>query len=317
MDTHSEKSKIHIVFASDDRYAQHAAVAMASVLEHAKYPERIDFFLLSDSISEERAEKFRTTARRWDSEAIVIPVEGEAFSEFYVSAQLSRAAYMRLAVAEILPKDIDKIIYLDCDLIVKKDITELWDASMERNAIAAVPDCGIMTSAKSRKQKRQCIGLTGEDLYFNSGVLMIDLAEWRKNNYARKLLSLVQEHSYPHHDQDALNAFFYHRWTALPLEWNVIPPVWFMFLKIVFSKWRASAATARQNPAILHYAGGYKPWEYAVYAGFNDEYYALFQKTAFADEKMPQFDARKKHRSIRRQMVRLRIGNFWGKLFAK
>lgn len=310
-----KNNKIHIVFASDDRYAQHAAVAMASVLEHAKYPERIDFFLLSDGISEERAEKFRTTARRWGSEASVIPVEGEAFSEFYISAQLSRAAYMRLAAAEILPNDIDKVIYLDCDLIVRKDITELWKTPMEGNAIAAVPDCGIMASAKSKKQKRQCIGLKEEDLYFNSGVLILDLAEWRKNNYAKELLSLVQEHSYPHHDQDALNAFFYHRWAALPLEWNVIPPVWFMFLKVIFSKWRASAAAARKNPAILHYAGGYKPWEYEIRQGFNDEYYALLEKTAFADEIMPQFDTRKKHRSINRQIVRLKLGNFWGKLF--
>ena len=315
--TGENDAQIHIVFASDDRYAQHAAVAMASVLEHAEHPEKVDFFLLSDGVSEKNAEKFRTTAKSRKSKAFVIPVTGDTFSGLYISAQLSRAAYMRLAVAELLPQDVDRIIYLDCDLLVRKDIAELWNIPMNGNPIAAVPDCGIMTSAKSRKQKRECIGLPMDEPYFNSGVLVIDLAEWREKEYAEQLLELAQNNSYPHHDQDALNFFFYQRWTALPLEWNVIPPVWFMFLKILFSDWRKSAATARQNPAILHYAGGYKPWEYELHLGFNDEYYALLKKTAFAEEKMPQFDARKKHRSIKRQMVRLKLGNFWGKLFGK
>ncbi|MCR5560009.1 MAG: glycosyltransferase family 8 protein [Schwartzia sp.] len=311
------KSKINIVFASDDHYAQHAAVAMASVLEHAKYPEQIEFFLLSDRISEMCSDKLRVTAANWKSKISIIPVNGESFTDLYVSAQLSRAAYMRLAVTEFLPESVDKIIYLDCDLLVRKDIAELWEFPMNGSAIAAVPDCGIMTSWKSRKQKHECIGLEESEQYFNSGVLVIDLSQWRAKGYSKQLLELVRENSYPHHDQDALNVFFHHRWTPLPLEWNVIPPVWFMFIKVLFSEWRSKAAAAQQNPAILHYAGGYKPWEYEIHKGFNDEYYAILKKTAFSDAKMPQFDARKKQRSIKRQMVRLKMGNIWGNLFGR
>lgn len=84
-----------------------------------------------------------------------------------------------------------------------------------------------------------------------------------------------------------------------------------MFLKVVVSPWRREAAVARENPAILHYAGSYKPWEYPCCQTFNGAYYDILEKTAFADAPMPQFDTRKKNCSIGRQLLRLRIGRFW------
>jgi len=315
--SHNESKQINIVFASDDNYAQHAAVAAASILLNAEHPEKMYFFILEDGISEKKQRKIQQTIESLKGHIVFIPVKGEDFSSFFVSAQLSRAAYFRLAVAHLLPQNVGRAIYLDCDLLVFADIEDLWYTDMGGAVIAAVPDCGIMASSRSRKEKKACIGLPYDMEYFNSGVILMDIDAWRNENCGEKLAALVKENDYPHHDQDALNELFLGRWCRLPLKWNVIPPVWFMFMKVVFSPWRKEAATARQHPAILHYAGGYKPWEYDIYEGFNDEYYKVLEKTAFSDAKMPQFDKRKKHRSIGRQMVRLKIGGFWGSLFGK
>lgn len=310
--------EIHIVFAADDRYAQHAAVAMASALLRTAAPERLHFFVLDDGVTAEKREKMeKTVAALGGNRLTFLPIAGEAFDGFHVSAQLSRTAYVRLAAAALLPATVARVLYLDCDLLFFDDAAGLWETDMGGRPLAAVPDCGIMTSARRRREKAACIGLSPDAPYFNSGVLLLDLAAWRRGDYTRRLLALAKEHAYPHHDQDVLNAFFRDNWQSLPLRWNVIPPIWFMFLKVAVSAWRREAAAARAHPAILHYAGSYKPWEYPRYAAFNGAYYDALAKTAFADAPMPQFDPRKKHRSIRRQLLRLHIGAFWGTLLGR
>lgn len=310
--------EIHIVFAADDRYAQHAAVAMASILLHAAEPARFHFFVLDDGVTAEKKEKMEKTVAALGGKGLTfLAIKGEAFDDFHVSAQLSRTAYVRLAAADLLPDIVERVLYLDCDLLFFDDAARLYQMDMAGQPVAAVPDCGIMTSARRRREKAACIGLSAGALYFNSGVLLLDLGAWRREDYTRHLLTLAKEKAYPHHDQDVLNDFFRDNWQPLPLRWNVIPPVWFMFLKVAVSPWRYEAAAARENPGILHYAGSYKPWEYPCYPAFNGAYYDTLAKTAFADAPMPQFDPRKKHRSIRRQLLRLHIGAFWGTLLGR
>ena len=98
-----------------------------------------------------------------------------------------------------------------------------------------------------------------------------------------------------------------YNWQEIPLKWDVIPPVFNLFTKILTKPdLRNKAIEAKLNPAIFHYAGGYKPWEYKVYKGFNEEYYKYLAMTEFRDSIMPQFDKRRKNRSINRQIFRLR-----------
>ena len=74
---------------------------------------------------------------------------------------------------------------------------------------------------------------------------------------------------------------------------------------------RKNAIAARKDKAILHFAGRYKPWEFDLHRGFNDAYYFYLHQTQFSDVKMPQLGRNMKGKSIIRQMVRLRIADFW------
>ena len=74
---------------------------------------------------------------------------------------------------------------------------------------------------------------------------------------------------------------------------------------------RKNAISARKNKAVLHYAGRYKPWEFESKDGFNEKYYYYLQKTAFADVKMPQPSKDMKGKSLTRQLLRVRIADFW------
>ena len=309
-------NKINIVFASDNNYAQHTAVAMASVLVNTKVPQRIQFYLIDDEIQPGNKEKITKTVQNLGGNIEFIKIKNSRLEDCYVSGELSRASYFRLDIANILDENIEKIIYLDCDLLVYDDIEKMWQLDMGGKPVAATCDLGIMASARVRKQKNKFIGLPFDAPYFNAGVLIMDLKKWRDGNYAEAIIALATQNKYPNHDQDALNKFFMNNWQEIPLRWDVIPPVFNLFLKIVTKPdLRKKAIEAKLNPAIFHYAGGYKPWEYEIHDGFNDKYYEYLKLTEYKDAKMPQFDKRRKNRSIKRQMLRLKMGNMWAKIF--
>lgn len=309
-------NKINIVFASDNNYAQHTAVAMASVLVNTKVPQKIQFYLIDDEIQPGNKEKITKTVQNLGGNIEFIKIKNSKLEDCYVSGELSRASYFRLDIANILGESIEKIIYLDCDLLVYDDIEKMWQLDMGGKPVAATCDLGIMASARVRKQKNKFIGLPFDAPYFNAGVLMMDLKKWRDGNYAEAIIALATQNKYPNHDQDALNKFFMNNWQEIPLRWDVIPPVFNLFLKILNKPdLRKKAIEAKLNPAIFHYAGGYKPWEYEIHNGFNDKYYEYLKLTEYKDAKMPQFDKRRKNRSIKRQILRLKMGNMWAKIF--
>lgn len=304
--------EINIVLASDGNYAQHACVAMASALLNTKEPARLHFFLIDDNIDEKNKELCRKTIENNGGSLSFVKANEEALRNVFVSGSLTRAAYFRLDIPNILPADVERVIYMDCDLLVLDDITKLWNLDMQDKPIAAAEDYGILSSAGKRAEKTKNLDWKEENSYFNSGVLLIDVKQWRDNDYARKLIKLVGERNFRHVDQDALNYMFVDKWTKLPLRWNVIPPVFNMMPRIAFnSEMRKKAVEALQNVGIFHYAGGYKPWEYAVHEGFNEKYYEYLSYTEYKHLKMPQPNLKKKGHSIDRQMWRLK----WAKLF--
>lgn len=305
--------KINIVFASDDNYAQHIAVVIASIM--AKTKEKVCFFVINDNISSEKITKLKNTAVKLNTTVEFIAVPEEQFKNVYLSGHVSKAAYFRLALADIMPDDIEKVIYLDVDLLVYDDIKKLWQNDIKEYALAAVPDFGIMASNRLCRQKKEVIGLPKGKAYFNSGVLLINLKKWRQENYTKQILEIINENQFPHHDQDALNKIFMKDWLQIDLRWNIIPPVFNLFTKILLNKtFRNQAINAKRNPGIIHYAGRYKPWEFSYHQDFNDMYYKYLKQTAFADEKMPQPGKNMKGKSITRQLMRLKIANFWTKL---
>lgn len=303
-------NKINIVLATDKNYAQHAAVAITSILCNTAHPSNIHFYIIDDNIDDDNKNKLQYTVRKFNSNINFVNISENSLNQVFVSGSITRAAYFRLTIPNILPKSVNKVIYLDCDLIVLGDIINLWNLDMCQKPIAATADFGILSSNNKCHEKKVNLNWKKEYSYFNSGVLLINVMLWRKNNYANKLIELVQTHKFRHHDQDALNYLFMNNWTPIPLYWNVIPPVFNMNLSIIKNKkMRQNALNALNHISIIHYAGGYKPWEYQIYEGFNEKYYEYLGKTEYKNAKMPQPNIKKKH-SITRQLIRLKWAAF-------
>ena len=298
--------KINIVLATDKNYAQHAAVTITSILCNTTQQSNIQFYIIDDNIDDDNKTKLQDTVKQFNSNIIFVKIPENSLNQVFVSGGITRAAYFRLAIPNILPKTVNKVIYLDCDLIVLDDIVNLWNLDMCQKPVAATEDFGILSSTSKCREKEINLNWKKEYSYFNSGVLLIDVMLWRKNNYASQLIELVQTHKFRHHDQDALNYLFMNNWTSLPLCWNVIPPVFNMNLSIIKNKiMRQNALKALNNISIIHYAGGYKPWEYKIYKGFNEGYYEYLGKTEYKNAKIPQPNKKTNH-SIIRQLLRLK-----------
>lgn len=302
---------INIVLATDNNYAQHATVAMTSVLVNASNKKRINFYIINDNISEDNKQKMTETVAVLGGSISFVEADAEALKDVFVSGNITRATYLRLDISNILPEYVCKVIYLDCDLLVLQDIVDLWDFDMQGKPVAATEDFGILSSKGKCREKAKNLKWSNTYSYFNAGVLVIDLDLWRREDYANKLINLATSRSFRHHDQDAMNLLFMNNWAKLDLKWNVIPPIYNMNITVALNhNLRNKAVEALANVAILHYAGGYKPWEYGIHKGFNEKYYEYLMLTKFKDAVMPQPNVNKKGKSIRRQMWRLK----WARL---
>lgn len=310
--------KINIVLATDNNYAQHATVTMASALCNSKFPDKLHFFVIDDNIGYDNKQKMQLSVEKLGGQICFVKARNTVLENVFVSGNLTRAAYFRLDIPNILPNYVAKAIYLDCDLLVLKDVNILWQMDLQGKPLAAAEDFGILSSSNKRAEKTKNLAWNREYSYFNSGVLIIDVKQWREKKFAKKLFELVAMTNFRHHDQDALNSLFMNSWMKLPLQWNVIPPIFNMPLRTLFnSDLRYEALNALKAVSIIHYAGGYKPWEYEKHDGFNDKYYEYLSKTQYYNAKMPQPNPNKKGHSLNRQLWRLKWSEWVSNLLNK
>lgn len=167
---------------------------------------------------------------------------------------VSVAAYIKVFLPELFP-NIDKAIFLDSDLLIRKNIKELWKLwDTEDFTLGAVVNPGYI-------QDNKIFDLEETEITFNSGVMMMNLKNMRKENTSKQLLNFIEKYNDVTYlnDQAAFNAVFKKRWKQLPIQWNVqyvfyIRP--FSYFKIE----KANVVQAVNNPAIVHFTSKSKPW---------------------------------------------------------
>ncbi len=244
---------IHVVLAIDETYAPHAAVTIASALDHAGHPERLNFHILEDgSLSDTTRKNLSTTAR---NQLIFLPVNTESLTELPLNrAYISRATYYRLAMHKALPKAIQKIIYIDSDTVVTDALEHLWSTPLNGYPIGACPDEGGLTQSAR-------LGLPSEHLYFNAGVAIFDLDAIRAMDFDTALATAYETHKerITLQDQDLLNLVFCGQTQSLPLRWNAGTRL-YLPSEVEAAYTPEEALEAANAPGILHFTDRRKPW---------------------------------------------------------
>jgi lipopolysaccharide biosynthesis glycosyltransferase len=172
--------------------------------------------------------------------------------------EITPTMWYRIYLPELLP-DVDRILYLDGDVLAVDSLEPLWATDLGSHLVGAVTN--VFTRDPVARARPAALGLPGADAYFNSGVLLLNLALMRQEGTTRKLTDFAQANDLMYPDQDALNAVMAERRLALHPRWNCMNSIMtFDWADEVLDP--EAVEDARRRPGIRHFEGpGHnKPW---------------------------------------------------------
>lgn len=251
---------MNILCATDDNYVPYCGIMLTSLFENNK-DEDIHVFILTESLSLENNKKYADLAKKYRQEITIVIVNKDSFKNCPVKPgdHVSTAAYFRLMVSDLLPADIDKILYLDCDIIINGSLKGIYNSDISNQA------CGVIFDEAGF----DIINYTRNNLdikrhqYLNSGVLLINLDYWRKHNVSLRCMEYVDSHSdnLAFHDQDTLNAVLKDEISFLPIKYNFQTGY---ITKQVFNSYpeafQKEIQDSVKSPVVIHFTGKQKPW---------------------------------------------------------
>lgn len=244
----------HIMFGADEHYVKYAGIVLTSILlldYGAKRPD-FAFHICTDSVTEADKGHLEATALKYR-----VPIYVHFLPENILDIlpddmlgqeRLSKGAYFRLFGFGAVSGYADRVLYMDCDMMVTDiQLLRLWE--MERGESMAV---GIPDADESAQTER-----LGVEKYFNSGLLLIDTQRWQREKFTEKCVMLASKNMYPYHDQDVLNVVLDNKWTAAPVRYNnfvVLTEMMDATQKLQDIPFEKDDAT------VWHFTAGGKPW---------------------------------------------------------
>lgn len=283
-----------VVYHSSDKFAEVTAVSMTSLFENNKNFDEINVLYIEKGMSDDSKDKLRYIADKYGRKIEFVPMPN--WSE-KLNIKLSTTkkgwlgfGYNRLFITELLPDDVDRILYLDSDTIVESDLTELWNLDFKDCYIAGVDDC-----LSSRYTK--LVDLPDNGTYCNSGMLLINLKKWREDNVKQRFIDYIYEKKgfFVFNEQSILNHIFAGKIYILPPEYNTVTIVFALeydemhVLRMPrdYSYTKEQYLNARKNPKIVHYTGLFlipnRPWETGSTHPYLDAYIIYRKMTPWAD----------------------------------
>ena len=260
--------QMNILFSSDDNYARHLGVAIISILQRNRDVNKIRFYVINNNISHNNVEKLKLLVGEYGNAEIVFIPFGciEEKLHLNLSWPISLSSYARLFVGEVLPVEVERVLYLDCDVVVNGPLIDLWNTDLHGKCIGAIQDT-IPSRTKAS------IGLSSKQLYINAGDLLIDLKQWREGNIGKKCLNFIDSNSgcVTHHDQGVLNGVLNGQWKRLSLKYNVMTIHYLMSQSKIRRYYKDEAPyyddlainEAIKKPIIIHFTPSFtnRPWE--------------------------------------------------------
>jgi len=268
---------IHVAVTCDESYAMPLAAMLASLASHLDPHRRLVIHALG----------YELPAQVWDQLAVSLPHDRAEWDSIDVDAaellragfttrtydHISPVCYFRLLLPELLPHDLKKVLYVDCDLIIRDDVSTLWDTDIGDTEFAAAPELSAATVnsrlADDVRFHRE-LGIPGDQIQFNSGVLLINLDRWRKSRFAMKVFTYLRVLGEDIHwyEQEAMNVVAKGRFRELDRRWNV-PSQW-------------AGQLPHDQVSTVHYLTAQKPWNWDYRWPVRDLFFSALDRTPWA-----------------------------------
>ena len=252
---------IHIACCSNEKLAPMFGVVVTSVgINVTSYD--VMMYLLHNGLKDSTVKRLQKIADRYNVGLKFLEIDLEILkdcptndNEHYGNIMM----YARILLPSMLP-NLDKVIYLDCDLVVCKDLKSLWETDVNDVAVAMAPDLWYQD-----KETLSRLGINNN--YLNSGVIVMNLDYWRKHDVQNRLLSYIIDkgNELIYNDQDALNVILNDERRQLSARYNVTPYYFHRNLDNYPKEMQEEIQESRFDPVVYHYLGPIKPWSLGCY----------------------------------------------------
>lgn len=255
---------LRVVFCFDENLVAQVQVAAASLLDACVEDVHCEIHCVCTEVAGIVAESLgRVISSRDPGSTLVMHCVENPYAKAYQVRDISAGTYLRLALPGLLP-EVDKILYMDADVLVRESLLPLWRTPLNSNVLAAVKGAVNLSEKWEWNSDRPYWHLLSEMRggYINAGVTLLNLAEIRARGLAEQWDALAEQKFY-YQDQDILNITCKGAVVYLPPRYNRLaylePGDWEQLIEegvYTEQEWKE----ALENPAILHYAGD-KPWK--------------------------------------------------------
>lgn len=283
-------TKINVLYASDNNFAPVLGAALLSLFYHNKSND-ICAYIISQHITEENKTRLNEIGHQFGKKIVIIeqPNLEEIVGKKIDIQRYSLSMFSRLIADTLLPTDEERIIYLDCDTIVQKDLLPLWEFDLHDKTIGAVDDM---------RNYRYCrnLGMKKSSHYINSGVLLMDLKRYRDLNWRNRMIDGISKYDsyleFP--DNDLICKLMQDDIQLLPPQFNVISSMYMGGYKkcmkmrrphLYYSK--SEFEEAKSNPVIIHYTTCFafvgRPWLQGCTHPSKKAFEECYSKTPWAN----------------------------------
>jgi len=258
-----EPGEVNIVLITDSRYVPPTATSMFSAIKTKCPNSTYNYYIITENITSQD-EQMLLGLKKYAPDTVnikIIPQEEPDLPYENMQRFLQYKVGMhKIYLPEVL-KDLDKVIYMDGDTLVLKDLRSLYDMDVS-NVYAAVAKDGIYYRFPKEMAE---IGLDKRGFYFNSGVMLYNLALQRQDNIVEKLVEYIKTHEDFFGDQDVLNVVFGDKLKLMSYRYNCISTFFeaddLGFLSRYFGEpLPKDTFDIYEHATVLHYAGD-KPWQ--------------------------------------------------------
>lgn len=268
----SESESPHVIpiaMATDNNYVLPTLVAVTSMLENKDKNTRLDFYIMiSGKVTRENRNSMRKIQKLYSNCSVKLIDMKDRFSSDYIKpSHITTPTYYRLCLPSLLP-NIDKVLYLDGDIVVTRDLWRLYNTDLKDNYIAGVKAFGQQTWALNKSLNyAKRLGVKDLTQCINAGVLVMNLKQMRKDNLEDKFNDYVptlKKRGLTLNDQDVLNAVCYNKIEFLSPIYNAFQHVKFSYdtMPILIDCYDSQEfKEACLNPTIVHYTSSNKPWK--------------------------------------------------------
>ena len=278
----------NILCATDDKFVPYCGIMLTSLFENNKNI-KFNVYIITEGLNRTNIEDFEKLGKKYLQAISILTIDPQNLKDFPIkkSDHVSIVTYYRLFATSLLPQNIEKVLYLDGDIIINDSIQDLYNTNIDNYAIGAIID-----EDYKNEEKYNRLQIPKENYYINAGVLLMNLKYWKEHNIIDKCLTFIEKKKEQilQHDQDIINAVLKQNIKRLPIKYNL--QTGFLFRERYFFDENVKKEVQRclQQPTIIHYTTIRKPWIKRCQHPYRNHFHYYRKKSLWKELEMLDAD---------------------------